>query len=153
MSYTTAQARAGLLEEIAGAVAELETAMAQLGEAYEQLDERTADTLEEQLFRPVQQALGRAKATASGFAARHGLDPAAPVVARTAGVHSQGAASFVVAAGEAVEEAAQLIAELQDSMAPVEVGDAELRAGLASVREIAETVPHQAQEFLRRLGR
>ena len=68
MSYTTAQARAGLLEEIAGAVAELETAMAQLGEAYEQLDARTADTLEEELFRPVQQALARAKTTASGFA-------------------------------------------------------------------------------------
>ncbi|MTD44096.1 hypothetical protein GKE82_07205 [Conexibacter sp. W3-3-2] len=153
MSYTTAQARAGILEEIAAAVAELETAMGQLGEAYELLDEQTADHLEADLFRPVQQALGRAKATAAGFAGRHGLGPAAVVAPGTPGVHSQGAASFVTAAGEAVEEAATLIAELQDSMAPVEVGDAELRAGLASIREIAETVPHQVQEFLRRLGR
>jgi hypothetical protein len=42
---------------------------------------------------------------------------------------------------------------VQDSMAPVEVGDAELHAGLAEVRERLDDVPARAREFLRTLGR
>ena len=38
------------------------------------LDERAADTLEEQLFRPVQTAYGKAQRTHSGFAQRFGLN-------------------------------------------------------------------------------
>ena len=38
-------------------------------------------------------------------------------------------------AGDAAYDADQAIAELQDSMLPVEVGDPELRAGLSQVRE------------------
>jgi hypothetical protein len=38
-------------------------------------------------------------------------------------------------------------------MAPVEVGDAELRAGLAEVRELLGEVPPRAREFVRTLGR
>ena len=42
--------------------------------------------------------------------------------------------------------------ELQDSLLPVESGDAELRQGLAEVRELLSlSVP--AREFLRTLGR
>ena len=38
-------------------------------------------------------------------------------------------------------------------MRPVEVGDAELRAGLAEVRELLAPLPERAREFLRRWGR
>jgi hypothetical protein len=38
-------------------------------------------------------------------------------------------------------------------MLPVEAGDAELRAGLTSVREPLGGVPAAAREFLRTLGR
>ena len=73
MAYVSAEARQELLDTIADAIDELGVALAALGEAYEQLDERTADTLEEQLFRPVQTAYGRAQRTHSGFAQRFGL--------------------------------------------------------------------------------
>ena len=53
-----------------------------------------------------------------------------------AGRVSQGARSFVDTAAEAVEETEHLLTEIQDSMMPVEVGDATLRAGLAEIREL-----------------
>ena len=46
-----------------------------------------------------------------------------------------------------------VLAELQDSMMPVEVGDPELRAGLAEVRELLGDVTARAREFTRTLGR
>jgi len=152
MSYTTAEARQGLLESVALATAELEAGLERLGQAYELLDDRTADRLEAELFRPVQLALGRAKATSSGFAERHALVvPAIPPAGEVA--VPRGTTELVATAVEAVEEAELLISELQDSMAPVEVGDAELRAGLAAVRELAGRVPGAARGFMRDLGR
>ena len=53
----------------------------------------------------------------------------------------------------AVGEADSVLAELQDSMMPVEVGDPELRAGLAEVRELVGGVRVQGREFLRTFGR
>lgn len=50
-------------------------------------------------------------------------------------------------------EADTELSELQDSMMPVEVGDAELRAGLAEVRELLADLPARAREFTRTLGR
>ena len=38
-------------------------------------------------------------------------------------------------------------------MRPVEVGDAELRAGLAEVRELIEELPERARMFMRSFGR
>jgi hypothetical protein len=38
-------------------------------------------------------------------------------------------------------------------MLPVEVGDAELRAGLAEVRQVIDTLPSRARELTRVLGR
>jgi hypothetical protein len=46
-----------------------------------------------------------------------------------------------------------VLAELQDSMAPVEVGDPELRAGLAEVRRALGEMPGAARRVLRVLGR
>ena len=45
------------------------------------------------------------------------------------------------------------LAELQDSMRPVEVGDPELRKGLAEVRELLGDLRPRARELLRVLGR
>ena len=46
-----------------------------------------------------------------------------------------------------------MLATLQDSMLPVEVGDPELRAGLSAVRESIGPLPGRARELLRTLGR
>ena len=71
----------------------------------------------------------------------------------SAGLASQGAAALIGRAVEAAAEADQLLAELQDSMLPVEAGDAELRAGLVSIREPLGGLPARARGFLRGLGR
>jgi hypothetical protein len=152
MAYVTREAQQDLLEVVAEAADELGTALAALGAAYEQLDDASADRLEAALFRPVQVAYGRAQRTHAGFAARHGLSGRTfePAVA---GLPSQGVRGFVEHALEAVEQAEIVLSELQDSMRPVEVGDAELRAGLAEVRELIGVLPQRAQEFMRTFGR
>jgi hypothetical protein len=127
-------------------------ATASLGLAYEQLDETTADRLEDKLFRPVQRALARAKRTSSAFAQRFGIDP--PVADEgSPGAPSQGAKQLIDNAVVALADAARYLAELQDTMLPAEVGDAELRSGLAEVRELVDAAPGRAREFLRTLGR
>ena len=73
MTYTTADGRRQVLDALARAIEEIGVALAALGEAYELLDERTADRLEQELFRPVQMAYGRAQRTYAGFAGRHEL--------------------------------------------------------------------------------
>jgi hypothetical protein len=153
MAYVSQEARQELLEAIAGAVVEIGGALAALGAAYEQLDEQSGDRLEEQLFRPVQVAYGRAQRTATGFAERHGLPAPATDAPGSAGLPSQGVRGFVENALEGVEEADRILIELQDSMRPVEVGDAELRAGLAEVRELVAPLPDRAREIERVLGR
>ena len=152
MAYSTEEARVQLLDDIAHAIDELGVALAALGAAYELLDERTADQLEEELFRPVQVAYGRAQRTHAGFAERHGL-PGRTFEPSVAGRVSQGARSFVDTAAEAVGETEHLLAEIQDSMMPVEVGDATLRAGLAEIRELVGPLPARAHGLVRVIGR
>ncbi len=152
MTYVAAEARQELLEAIGAAVDEIGVALAALGEAHEQLDEATADRLEAELFRPTQLAYGRAQRTCAGFAARHGLAgrafaPAAP------GAPSAGVKGFLEQAVTAVSAADARLAALQDSMLPVEVGDAELRAGLAEVRTLVGTLRSRARELVRSFGR
>jgi hypothetical protein len=152
MAYVTAEARQELLDSVAEAINEIGSALAALGAAYEQLDEQTADRMEEELFRPVQVAYGRAQRTHAAFAERYGLrgrtfEPA------SAGLPSQGVRGFLDSAVDSVEAADDILVELQDSMRPVEVGDAELRAGLAEVRELLGTLRGRAREIVRRLGR
>jgi hypothetical protein len=152
MAYTTSEARQELLDTVAQAANELGFASACLAEAYEQLDEYNGDRVEADCFRPVQMAYGRAKRTHTEFARRHGLQ-AATFDAQPAGLPSQGAASFIARAVEAVGAADRTLADLQDSMLPVEAGDEELRAGLKSVREPLGGLPGKARDFLRGLGR
>jgi hypothetical protein len=152
MAYTASEGRQELLDTIAQAVGELALASTCLSEAYEQLDEDSGDRLEEEVFRPVQAAYGRAKRAHSEFAGRHGLGGDASEQ-QPAGLPSQGAAGFIERAADAVSAADHTLAELQDSMLPVEAGDEELRAALRSIREPIGEVPARAAQFLRGLGR
>ena len=152
MAYSTAEARQQMLDDLARAIDELGVALAGLGAVYELLDEQTADRLEEELFRPVQVAYGRAQRNHAGFAERSGL-PGHAFEPGLAGRASRGARSLLDAAVEAIGEAEHLLAEIQDSMMPVEVGDAELRAGLAEVRELVGPLPARAHEVIRVIGR
>lgn len=152
MSYTTAEGRQQILDELATATDRLALSLACVGAAYDLLDEQSGDRLEEALFRPVQHAYGTAQRTYTGFAERVGL-PARTFEEPSAGAASQGARTFIERAMDQAAEAAHVIAELQDGMLPVEVGDAELRAGLAAVRERVEGLRGDARDFTRSLGR
>lgn len=152
MTYTTVEGREKVLTDLGIAAEQIAVALAALGEAYEQLDEHNADVLEQQLFRPVQQAYGRAKRTHTEFAARTGL-PSGRFEAHSSGPQSQSVQALIDRAVLAAGYADQTIAELQDSMLPVEVGDPQLRAGLAQTREALAAVPNRARELVRTVGR
>lgn len=152
VTYTAAQGRQQILDALALAADEIALALAELSEAYEHLDEHTAERLEAMLFAPVQSAYGRAKRTHSEFAQRSGL-PQRQFAMPAQVAPSTAAKQLIERALEALVRAGQGLAELQDSMLPVEVGDAELRAGLAEVRELAERVRPRARELTRTLGR
>src|SRR6202042_1954841 len=138
--------------DLAVAIEQIAESLAALGEAYEQLDEQTADVLEEQLFRPVQHAYGRAQRTYSEFASRSNL-PSRSFQAHTPGVQSQSVQALIERGVDGAQDADQTIADLQDSMLPVEVGDPELRAGLSAVRETLSGVSLRARDLTRTVGR
>jgi hypothetical protein len=125
MAYSAADARQQILDRTAEAAEHLGVALAALGAAYETLDEAMADRLENELFRPVQLAFGRAQRTHEGFAARTSM--AARTFAQPAPGHRDARAQIDRAVAE-VRAAEDTLADLQDSMLPVEVGDPELRA-------------------------
>ena len=152
MAYTSAEARQELIDALAEAIEQIGLALADLGAAYEQLDEHNADRLEAELFRPVQLAYGRAKGAHAQFADRHGL-PRRSFEAAPVGVPSTGATGFIDVAVNAVAEADGALSALQDSSLPTEVGDVELRAALADVRELIAGVRSRARALERTLGR
>jgi hypothetical protein len=141
-----------MLDTLAQAADEIGLALAYLSEAYEHLDERSAERLEEGLFQPVQAAYGGAKRTHAAFVERYELvgrmfqspSPVSP---------SSSTKALIDTAVEAGARADATLVALQDSMAPVEVGDAELRAGISHIRELLAGVRGQAREFVRTLGR
>jgi hypothetical protein len=152
MAYTEADARQQLLDTVADAIDEIGLALAAVGEAYERLDENTADRLEQELFRPLQLAYGRAQRTYAEFAAQHGLtirtfEPRSP------GAPSQGVKDLIQHTVDAIGRADATLATLQDSMLPIEVGDPSLRAGLEEVRTLLGGLPGRARELLRTVGR
>ena len=152
MAYVTAEAQRVLLDALAAATDDIGIALGALGDAYELLDETTADQLEELLFGPVQHAYGRAKRTHSEFAERHGL-PRHEFASPAPGAPSRGVKGFLDTAVDAVDRADSELAALQDSMKPIEVGDAELRAGMSEVRRQLADVSGQARRFMRGFGR
>jgi hypothetical protein len=152
MVQTTLEARQQLLDSVGDATDALGFALAALGAAYEQLDEHHADELEQKLFRPVQLAFGRATRTQTEFAGRHGL-AGRTYEPRSPGLPSTGARGFIDSAVVAVGRADSVLSNLQDSLLPVEVGDAQLRAALADLRELIGGLADEARELIRTLGR
>jgi hypothetical protein len=152
MAYVTAEAQQELLDALAAATDDIGVALGALGDAYELLDETTADQLEDLLFGPVQHAYGRAKRTHSEFADRHNL-PRYDFPPPPTGAPSHGVKGFLDQAVDAVERADSALGTLQDSLMPVEVGDAELRAGMSEVRRQLSEVSSHARQFMRRFGR
>ena len=149
--YTSSEARQELLGEVALAIEELARSIACVGEAYDGLDERMADRLEEELFRPLQGAYAAATRTHAGFATRSGLPVRRFAPAPAPG--PRGVRALMEEAVDAAAHAEQILADVQDSMAPVEVGDPELRAGLADVRRRLGELPARAEQLIRVLGR
>ena len=60
--------------------------------------------------------------------------------------------AFLSASGKVKDKQAEL-ATLQDSLLPVEVGDGELRAGLAELRSLVGDLTRRAREVTRTIGR
>src|ERR1700761_8359060 len=139
MGYTTDEGRTQILDDAAAAVDQLSVAMAALGEAYEHLDEQSGDRMEARLFRPLQGAYGTLKRTLGDFAQRSGL-PGRPFPVAPPPAPEDPRASLEHAA-DAIQAADDTLAELQDSLLPVEVGDRELRAGLSGTRSTIAKLP------------
>jgi hypothetical protein len=152
VSHTNIEARQQLLDSVASATGELARALAALTAAYELLDDQQAELLEQQLFRPVQRAFGRAQRTHAAFADRYGLERRefpTPI----AEAPSTGVKGYIDHASEAVSKAEMGLVELQDSLVPVEFGDPELRAGLSEVRQLIDGVPERARQLVSVYGR
>lgn len=152
MAYSSDEARAEMLAEVGHAADELAVALACLSEAYEALDEDGADIMEARMFRPVQAAYGRLRRAHTEFAARHRL-PAREFPPGSPGTQSADPRVFIERAVQATHDADQRIADLQDSLRPVEVGDTELRAGLSETRALFAEVPAAGRQLLRSIGR
>jgi hypothetical protein len=152
VAYSAGEARQQLLDDVAAAADQLALAVAALGEAYEELDEQTADRLEAELFRPVQHGYGRLRRTHSEFAERFRL-PGRTFERSSGGSHSADPRVYVGRAVEAIERADLILAELQDSMMPVEVGDRELRDGLSETRGTIADLPARSRQLMRAQGR
>jgi hypothetical protein len=152
MAYTTTEGRQELLDQLATATDLIAGALAELTEAYELVDEHTADHLETSLFRPAQSAYGAAQRTHNSFAERYSM-PTRTFSQPPAHSRPHDVRGMVDRAADAFTEADQTIGELQDSMLPVEVGDPEVRAGLARVRELLAPLPERADQLIRTLGR
>lgn len=151
MSFTTAEGRRQLLDDLADGIDHVGSALASLGEAYEALDEASADRLEERLFRPVQAAYGRGQRTHAAFALRTG-GRERTFAAPPPGLPAQ-PRDHIARAIDHIHLADETLGALQDSMLPVEVGDPELRAGISEVRSLIDPVPARGRELLRALGR
>lgn len=151
MAYTAAEGKQQILDALAAAAGAIGLALAELSEGYESVDEQTGERLEEALFAPVQVAYGRAKSAHNAFAERSGLPGRAFEAANVAPSHSP--KGSIEAAIQAASKADEALAELQDSMLPVEVGDAELRASLSEIRRLLDPLPSRGRDLLRTLGR
>jgi hypothetical protein len=150
--YASADARRELLVEVERAADHLSVALSDLSEAFELLDDTTAERLEDELFGPVQAAYGRIRRTHGEFARRYELDDGTFATAAR-GAPGRGVKAFLDDAAKEVQDADTTLSTLQDSMLPVEVGDPDLRGGLAQVRELIGSFQTRAREFGRTLGR
>jgi hypothetical protein len=151
VSYTTDSGRRQILDDAVVGANYLGDALAALGEAYELLDDHMAERMEAAVFKPTQAAYGQLKRTLTEFAARYGLpQPTFPPSMVPAPTDPHTTLDRVA---DQVQSADDALAELQDTLLPVEVGDAELRAGLSRTRTLITRVPASAEQLIRTLGR
>ncbi|MGC9220589.1 MAG: hypothetical protein ACP5H2_04455 [Solirubrobacteraceae bacterium] len=151
MTYTNAQGQTQILADASDASARLGVALAELAEAYEHLDEPMADRIEAELHRPLQAAYGRLKRTIREFAGRTGL--VAPDGETTTRPAPQDPRLALQDAADAIQSADEILAALQDTLLPVEVGDAELRSGLTQTRSAITALPALCDGLVHTLGR
>lgn len=152
MTYTAAEGKQQILNALAEAAEDVGLALAELSEAYEHLDEHAGERLEDGLFQPAQAAYGRLKGIHKAFAERADLPSKA---FQTPGQVAPSASprGSIERAVELAAKADMTLAELQDSMLPVEVGDAELRSGLSATRQSLARLGPSGRELIRTLGR
>ncbi len=152
MAYTNLEGREGLLEALAESAEQIGATLEYLGAAHERLDDQSAERLEAGLFGSAQRAYAGARRAYAGFARRHDLatrefdQPAVPP-------GSLRAAELIEMAANEAEGADEMLSGLQDDQRLIEVGDRELRSGVAEVRQVIADVPARAREMLRTLGR
>jgi hypothetical protein len=151
MAYTTEEGRNQILDDSVAAVNDLAQALGALGDVYDLLPEQEADELEIHIFAPLQKAYGLLKRAHTEFAQRSGLTP------RYFNDVEQGpveeARDTVERVADLIQGADDAIAELQDTLLPVEVGDRELRDALSGTRELLAHLPGNCDEFVSRHGR
>jgi hypothetical protein len=152
VSTSNADARGQLLRMLGSAADRLAVALGEIGGAYEMLDERSAERMEEAVFRPIQLAYGRLRRTHNDFAARTGL-PARGFSPAPEGAPARGVKPLIEAAAAEASAADGELGELQDSMLPVEFGDVEVREGIGEVRRLLGAVVPGTRELLRTFGR
>jgi hypothetical protein len=152
LAYTNLEGREGLLEALAESAEQVGAALEYLGAAHERLDDLNADKLEQAIFPAAQRAYASARKAYAGFASRHDL-PSRNFEAPSVPPGSLKAAELIEMAANEAEGADEMLAGLQDDQRLVEVGDVELRSGVAEVRQAIEKVPLRARGMLRLLGR
>jgi hypothetical protein len=151
MSYTNASGRQRILDDCGSALVPLDVALAELGEAYDHFDEHTADRFEAELFKPLQAAYSAVAHARGGFAARYGFTVEQPPPPPMPGLRDPRVA--LANAATSIRDADDVLAELQDSMLPVEVGDVELRNDLARSRRLLDPLPAACRSLSRSFGR
>ena len=90
---------------------QLGAALAALTEAYEQLDEKTAERLEEQIFRPLQRPTARTRRTHVGVRRAATSSPSAQFEPAIRGAPSHGVKGFLDGAVAAIGEADRTLAD------------------------------------------
>ena len=153
MTYSTNDARIGLLGELAAAIEALARAFALLGAAYELVDEGTGDRLEEQLYGPTQKAYASLRRTHAAYAQEYDMRPQ---TFDSPDLESHGRAQpreVIEGAIEALEEADAILVEIQDSGLGVEAGNQKSRAGVSDVRRQLDPLQGRAETMLGLLGR
>ena len=152
MAITRQEAVEQILADLGTALERNAVALSCLGGAFEVLTTAPGEKLEDELYRPVQKSFGRGQRAHSAFAEKTG-NPTVKFELPDPGAASQGPRSYIDRAVVAAANADRALSDLQDTMYPIEFGDADLRAGLAEMRELLAPLPVAAREFVRTLGR